>query len=110
MDGYARTDLFQRAFTDERPITFIPLMIDECGDLGFENVRLAMTRNWWRLEAIQQDRRRIGGALEAADIEALVTADDAGGLQPGLWMGEGVRVLVRAEDAERAKEILGGSS
>jgi len=50
------------------------------------------------------------GALEAADIEALVTADDAGGLQPGLWMGEGVRVLVRAEDAERAKEILGGSS
>ena len=24
MDGYARTDLFQRPFTDERPITFIP--------------------------------------------------------------------------------------
>ena len=24
MDGYARTDLFQRAFTDDRPITFIP--------------------------------------------------------------------------------------
>ena len=48
------------------------------------------------------------GALEAADIEAMVTADDAGGLQPGLWVGEGVRVLVRAEDAERAKEILGG--
>ena len=24
MDGYARTDLFQRAFTDERPNTFIP--------------------------------------------------------------------------------------
>jgi Putative prokaryotic signal transducing protein len=47
-------------------------------------------------------------ALEAADIEAIVTADDAGGLQPGLWVGEGVRVLVRAEDAERAKEILGG--
>lgn len=47
-------------------------------------------------------------ALEAAEIEAIVTADDAGGLQPGLWVGEGVRVLVRAEDAERAKEILGG--
>ena len=46
------------------------------------------------------------GALEAADIEAMVSADDAGGLQPGLWMGEGVRVLVRAEDAERAREIL----
>jgi len=24
MDGYARTDLFQRAFIEERPITFIP--------------------------------------------------------------------------------------
>jgi predicted AlkP superfamily phosphohydrolase/phosphomutase len=24
MDGYARTDVFQRVFTDERPITFIP--------------------------------------------------------------------------------------
>ena len=24
MDGYARTDLFQPAFTEERPITFIP--------------------------------------------------------------------------------------
>ena len=50
------------------------------------------------------------GALEAADIDAMVTADDAGGQQPGLLMGKGVRVLVRAEDAERAKEILSGAS
>ena len=48
-------------------------------------------------------------ALEAADIEAMVSADDAGGLRPSLWISEGVRVLVRAEDAERAKEILGGN-
>ena len=46
------------------------------------------------------------GALEAAEIEAMVSADDAGGLQPSLWVGEGVRVLVRAEDVERAREIL----
>ena len=46
------------------------------------------------------------GALEAADIEAMVSADDAGGLQPGLWVGEGVRVLVRAEDADQARKIL----
>ena len=46
------------------------------------------------------------GALEAADIDAMVSADDAGGLQPGLWVGEGVRVLVRVEDAERARTIL----
>jgi arylsulfatase A-like enzyme len=24
MDGFAQTDLFQRSFTDERPMTFIP--------------------------------------------------------------------------------------
>jgi hypothetical protein len=48
------------------------------------------------------------GALEASDIESMVSADDAGGLQPGLWLGEGVKVLVRAEDAERAKKILSG--
>ena len=46
------------------------------------------------------------GALEAAGIEAMVSADDAGGLEPGLWVAEGVKVLVRAEDAERAREIL----
>jgi hypothetical protein len=46
------------------------------------------------------------GALEAADIKAIVSADDAGDLQPGLWMG-GVRLLVRAEDAEQAGAILG---
>ena len=50
------------------------------------------------------------GALEAADIDAMITADDAGGQQPGLLMGKGVRVLVRAEDAERAREILSGAS
>ena len=54
------------------------------------------------------DAEMAQGALDAADIEAIVSADDAGGLQPGLWVGEGVRVLVRAEDAERAKELLSG--
>ena len=48
------------------------------------------------------------GALEAADIESMISADDAGGLRPHLWMG-GVRLLVRAEDAEQATEILAQS-
>jgi hypothetical protein len=48
------------------------------------------------------------GALEAAEIESIVSADDAGGMRPSLWMG-GVRLLVRAEDAERAGRILGQS-
>ena len=45
------------------------------------------------------------GALEAADIESMVAADDAGGTRPGLWMS-GVKLLVRAVDAERATTIL----
>jgi hypothetical protein len=46
------------------------------------------------------------GALEAAGVHSIVSADDAGGTEPGLWMG-GVRLLVRAEDAKQAEEILG---
>lgn len=46
------------------------------------------------------------GALAADGIESIVSADDAGGVRPGLWMG-GVRLLVRAEDAERAERSLG---
>ena len=45
-------------------------------------------------------------ALEAANIDAMVRADDAGGVQPGMWAANGVDLLVRAEDAERAAEIL----
>jgi putative signal transducing protein len=44
-------------------------------------------------------------ALEAADIESMISADDAGGLRPGLWM-RGVRLLVRLEDADQAVKIL----
>ena len=46
------------------------------------------------------------GALAAAEIEAIVSADDAGGLEPGLWVGQGVRVLVHARDVDAARKIL----
>jgi hypothetical protein len=45
------------------------------------------------------------GALEAAGIESLLSADDAGGIRPSLWLS-GVRLLVRAGDAKRAADIL----
>jgi len=48
------------------------------------------------------------GALEAADIPATVSADDAAGTRPHLWMS-GVRVLVRTEDLGRAREVLGAA-
>ena len=44
-------------------------------------------------------------ALEAAGIESLIRADDCGGPRPHLWMG-GITLLVREEDADRAREIL----
>ena len=48
------------------------------------------------------------GALRAADIESLVSADDVGGVRPTLWMS-GVRLLVRSADAEQAQIILSSS-
>jgi hypothetical protein len=45
-------------------------------------------------------------ALEAAGIEAMVVGDDAGGVQPGLWEGRGVAVVVNREDQRAAHEIL----
>ena len=45
-------------------------------------------------------------ALEAADIDALISTDDAGGMKPAMSLGSMVKILVRAEDAERASEIL----
>ena len=47
-------------------------------------------------------------AIEAAGIECFVRADDGGGLRPGMQM-DGVDLLVRAEDARRAEQILAGS-
>jgi len=48
-------------------------------------------------------------ALDAADIRSLIRPDDAGGVEPGLWLG-GVELLVRREDAVQADEILGDPS
>jgi len=45
-------------------------------------------------------------ALRGAEIDAMVSGDDAGGVEPGLWT-RGVRLLVWQEDAERAREVLG---
>ena len=46
------------------------------------------------------------GLLEAEGIWTLVLADDAGGAYPALQFVQGVRLLVRPEDEEQAREIL----
>jgi hypothetical protein len=45
-------------------------------------------------------------ALDAAGIQSMVVGDDAGGLQPGLWEGRGVAVVVNRSDEPAAREIL----
>jgi len=45
-------------------------------------------------------------ALDAAEIDSYVRSDDGGGMERGLWAGNGVQVLVRAEDVDAAREIL----
>lgn len=44
--------------------------------------------------------------LAAAGIDALVTADDAGGWQPGQPFIRGVRLLVKNEDLAVATRII----
>jgi len=44
-------------------------------------------------------------ALDAAGIESVVQADDAGGMHPHLQVG-GVRLSVHPDDAERAEQVL----
>ncbi|MBN1178182.1 MAG: DUF2007 domain-containing protein [Anaerolineae bacterium] len=46
------------------------------------------------------------GVLDAEGIEAFIAKDDAGAMIPSLQQTGGVRILVAAEDADRALEIL----
>ena len=44
--------------------------------------------------------------LEGSGVDARVSTDDCGGMQPFLQASTGVRLIVRSEDMERAEEIL----
>ncbi len=48
----------------------------------------------------------IKGALEGDGIRAVIFADDCGGVRPELQLTSGVRILVAAPDAPRAREVL----
>jgi hypothetical protein len=45
--------------------------------------------------------------LEAHEVDALIVADDAGGLRPGMVSADGVKLLVRRSDERKASELLG---
>jgi hypothetical protein len=44
------------------------------------------------------------GALDDAGIESMIRSDNAGGMYPPL---DGAELVVRAEDVEKAAEVLG---
>jgi hypothetical protein len=48
----------------------------------------------------------IVGMLDAHGINAIVSADDAGGLEPQLQVTDGVRVLVAASDLVEARALI----
>ena len=54
----------------------------------------------------RQEAEMAKSALDAAEIDSLVQSDDGGGMETGLWSSNGVKILVRAEDLQVAREIL----
>lgn len=45
--------------------------------------------------------------LESAGIESILLIDDAGGMDVGLSFTNRARIMVRSEDVERARTVLG---
>jgi hypothetical protein len=54
----------------------------------------------------RQEAEMAKSALDAASIDSYVRSDDGGGMEVGLWRGNGVEVVVRAEDVQAARDIL----
>ncbi len=55
----------------------------------------------------QIDAELARSALEAAGIDSMIAADDAGGQRPHMSFSQGVVVMVREEDESAAREVLG---
>jgi len=44
--------------------------------------------------------------LQAAGIDSTLTRDDCGGMRPSLTWAQGIKLVVRSGDAERAAAVL----
>ena len=58
----------------------------------------------------RQEAELARGALSAAGIAATIASDDAGTLRPAMAWANGVQLVVRADEADEAAEILGGEA
>ena len=70
---------------------------------GEPNLKLVTIRTFTN----EVDAELAKSQLESAGIRAILSADDCGGLRPALTMSNGIKIVVRADDAARAAEILG---
>ncbi|PYY10483.1 MAG: hypothetical protein DMG61_21685 [Acidobacteria bacterium] len=71
--------------------------------LSMQNDDLIVVRTF----ATEAEADVAASALEAAEIDAMIQADTAGGMRPHIaWATGGFKVLVREEDADEAREIL----
>lgn len=57
--------------------------------------------------SVRSDAEIVRARLVSEGIEALVIADDEGGLNPGFYSRYGVRVVVAARDSGTARAVLG---
>jgi Putative prokaryotic signal transducing protein len=48
--------------------------------------------------------------LDSAGIESIFSRDNCGGLEPQLSLMQGIKLVVRKEDAEQAEAILDGAA
>ena len=54
----------------------------------------------------RQEAEMAVSALDAAEIDAMIKDDDAGGMRPSLSFVHGVEVLVRSDDEGAARDVL----
>lgn len=48
--------------------------------------------------------------LESEGIDSMLSRDNAGGMEPPLSLSQGIKLIVRSEDAERADATLSGEA
>jgi hypothetical protein len=59
-----------------------------------------------RIFTSESEAKIAKGALEAFGIDCMISRDDCGGQRPHLTMGDGIRLIIRCDDAERAEQVL----
>ena len=60
-----------------------------------------------RTFSYQHEADFVKSVLEGSGIEAMTNSDDCGALDPALGLVRGVKVLVAADQLEKAEDVLG---